>query len=196
MVSKLADCLWRLPRSALMRRWRQDVSGATSVEFAIVALPFVLLLFGIMSVCLYYFADFSTENATWQAARAMRTGQLQQGQGAYAGAVTTDDRKKIFKKAFCDRVPLFPDCTTKVVVIVQSNSGFGTIAQPNCASNGVMINDATAAFNPGAASSVILVTVCYPWEFGGKLPIFHLGNLQGGALLMQASAAFRTEPYN
>ena len=52
------------------------------------ALPFVLLLFGIMSVCLYYFADFSTENATWQAARAIRTGQLQQGQGAYAGAVT------------------------------------------------------------------------------------------------------------
>ena len=43
---------------------------------------------------------------------------------------------------------------------------------------------------------MVLVTVCYPWEFGGKLPFFKLGNLQGGALLMQASAAFRTEPYN
>ena len=159
-------------------------------------MPFVMLLFGIMSVCLYYFADFSTENATWQAARAMRTGQLQQSQGAYAGAVTNEDRKKIFKKAFCDRVPLFQNCNSKVVVIVQSSTGFGGITQPNCASDGVVINDASAAFNTGAASSVVLVTVCYPWDLGGKLPMFKLGNLQNGALLMQASAAFRTEPYN
>jgi Flp pilus assembly protein TadG len=196
MVSKPADRLWRTPLRALVRRWRRNESGSTAVEFAIVSAPFVLLLFGIMSVCLYYFADFSTENATWQAARAMRTGQLQLSQGAYAGAVTNDDRKKVFKKAFCDRVPLFPDCNTKVVVIVQSSTGFGGISQPNCASDGVLISDSSAAFNTGAASSVVLVTVCYPWDFGGKLPMFNLGNLQGGALLMQASAAFRTEPYN
>jgi hypothetical protein len=85
---------------------------------------------------------------------------------------------------------------SKVIVIVQSNSGFGTISQPSCTTGGTLITDSMAAFNPGAASSVVLVTVCYPWEFGGKLPMFHLGNLQGGALLMQASAAFRTEPYN
>ena len=196
MVSRVADRPWRMARSGLWRRWCQNVSGATSVEFAIVALPFVMLLFGIMSVCLYYFADFSTENATWQAARAMRTGQLQQSQGAYSSAVTDNDRKTIFKKAFCDRVPIFPDCMSKVIVIVQSNSGFSTISQPSCTTGGTLITDSMAAFNPGAASSVVLVTVCYPWEFGGKLPMFRLGNLQGGALLMQASAAFRTEPYN
>ena len=43
---------------------------------------------------------------------------------------------------------------------------------------------------------MVLVTVCYPWKFGGKLPIFKVGNLSDGSLLMQASAAFRTEPYN
>ena len=149
MVSKLADRLWRTAQPALMRRWRQDESGATSIEFAIVAMPFVLLLFGLMSVCLYYFADFSIENATWQAARAMRTGQLQQSQGAYAGAVTNADRKQIFKKAFCDRAPLFLDCITKVVVIVQSNTGFGSITQPNCASNGVLINDSHGRLQHG-----------------------------------------------
>ena len=42
----------------------------------------------------------------------------------------------------------------------------------------------------------MLVTVCYPWEFGGKLPFFKIGNLSDGSLLMQASVAFRTEPYN
>jgi Flp pilus assembly protein TadG len=187
---------WPARALALMRRWHNDDSGVTAIEFAIVAMPFLLMMFGIMSVCLFYFANFSIENAVWQAARAIRTGQLQQSQGAYSSAVTTDDRKKIFKKAFCDRVPLFPDCQSKVIVIVQSNSGFGTISQPSCTTGGTLINDSMAAFNPGVASSVVLVTVCYPWEFGGKLPMFRLGNLQGGALLMQASAAFRTEPYN
>ena len=100
------------------------------------------------------------------------------------------------KKAFCDRAFLFTDCNTKAVVIVQSNAGFGTIASPNCATNGVVIDQSAATFNAGTASSVVLVTICYPWDFGGKLPLFKLGNLQGGALLMQASAAFRTEPYN
>ncbi len=43
---------------------------------------------------------------------------------------------------------------------------------------------------------MVLVTVCYPWEFGGKLPLFKMGNLNDGSLLMQASVAFRSEPYN
>ena len=140
MVSTLADRLWRTPLAALLRRWRREESGATAIEFGIIALPFVLLLFGLVSVCLYYFANFSIENATWQAARAVRTGQLQQSTGAYSGAVTNADRKKAFKKAFCDKALLFLDCNTKAVVIVQSNAGFGSIAQPNCATNGVVID--------------------------------------------------------
>src|SRR5436190_19372346 len=125
MVSTRTDRLWRTPLVALLRRWRREESGATAIEFGIIALPFVLLLFGLVSVCLYYFADFSMENATWQAARAVRTGQLQQSTGAYAGLVTNADRQKALKKVFCDKAFLFTDCTSKAVVIVQSNTGLG-----------------------------------------------------------------------
>ena len=62
--------------------------------------------------------------------------------------------------------------------------------------NGTLVNQSSAGFTPGNASSVVLVTVCYPWKFGGSLPLFKVGNLSDGSLLMQASAAFRTEPYN
>jgi Flp pilus assembly protein TadG len=195
MVSKSKDRLWTF-LTASARRWRREESGTTATEFALIATPFVFLLFGIVSVCLYYFADFSMENATWQAARAVRTGQVQQSQGSYSAALTNADRQKALKAAFCAKAFLFTDCTTKAVVIVQSNTGFGGITQPSCTSNGVVISDAAAAFNTGAASSVVLVTICYPWDFGGKLPLFKMSNLANGALLMQASAAFRTEPYN
>ena len=72
-------------RASLLSRWRRDNSGATAVEFAIIALPFMLLMFGIMTVCLYFFTNFSLENAAWAAARSVRTGQMQQGTGAYTG---------------------------------------------------------------------------------------------------------------
>ena len=81
------------------------------------------------------------------------------------------------------------------VVIVQNNANFSGIAEPSCASNGAMITQTAAAFNTGASSAVVLVTVCYPWSLGGKLPFFKMGNLNDGSLLMQASVAFRTEPY-
>ena len=185
-----------MPALSLMHRWRKDESGVTAVEFAMVSLPFLMLLFGIMSVCLYFFVNFTMENAVWQASRAIRTGQLQQSQGSYTGLVTTDDRKKAFKKALCDKAPTFLDCNTKAVVLVQSNASFGGIVEPKCATNGAVINETTAGFDTGSANSVVLVTVCYPWEFGGKLPFLKIGNLTDGSVLLQASVAFRTEPYN
>jgi Flp pilus assembly protein TadG len=181
---------------SLWRRWRKDESGFTAVEFAIVAMPFLLLLFGIMTICLYFFTNFSLENAAWQAGRAIRTGQVQQSQGAYSGAVTLEDRKTAFRTALCSKVPTFLSCGSKVVVIVQSNTSFGGITDPSCATNGTLINQTAAGFDTGSASSVVLITVCYPWQFGNKLPFIKFGNLNDGSMLMQASVAFRTEPYN
>jgi hypothetical protein len=155
-----------------------------------------MLLFGLLTVCLFYFTNFTLENAAWQAARAIRTGQLQQGTGTYSGTVTLEDRKKAFKAALCSKAPTFLNCAGKAVVIVQANTSFGGITKPACSTNGNLINQSAANFDTGSASSVVLITVCYPWEFGNKLPFFKFGNLVNGARLMQASVAFRTEPYN
>jgi Flp pilus assembly protein TadG len=180
----------------LTRRLRSDERGFAAVEFAIVALPFLLLLVGLISISLYFFTNFTMESAVLNAARAIRTGQLQQGQGAYSGLSTNEDKRAAFKAIMCSKAPTFLDCANRAVVLVQSSSSFGGIVEPNCASNGSMVNQSSTNFNPGAASSVVLVTVCYAWKFGGQLPIFKISNLSDGSMLMQASAAFRTEPYN
>ncbi|KAB2916047.1 MAG: pilus assembly protein [Hyphomicrobiaceae bacterium] len=198
MVPGAAELVRRKCAGAWMlaRRVRKDEDGNSTVEFAMIAMPFLMLLVGIMSICLYFFTNFTIENAVWQAARAIRTGQLQQSQGSYAGITTLEDQKIAFKNALCAKAPTFLDCANKAVVLVQSNASFSGIVEPACASNGTIVDQSTASFDPGTASSVVLVTVCYPWQFGGKLPFFKLGNLKDGSLLMQASAAFRTEPYN
>jgi Flp pilus assembly protein TadG len=177
-----------------LRSWRKDEKGFTAVEFAAVAMPFVMMLFGILSVCLYFFTNSTFENAVWQASRVIRTGQLQQGTGVYAG-LSMDDRKKAFKAALCAKTPPFVDCN-KAIVMVQSNTaGFGSISPPSCATDGELMDQTKAGFDAGTASAVVLVTVCYHWSFGGNLPFIKLGNLKDGALLIQSSVAFRTEPF-
>jgi Flp pilus assembly protein TadG len=180
----------------LTRRLRSDESGFSAVEFAIVALPFLLLLVGLVSISLYFFTNFTMESAVLNAARAIRTGQLQQGKGAYSGLTTNEDKRAAFKAIMCSKAPTFLDCANRAVVLVQSSSSFGGITEPNCAKDGSMVNQTPANFDPGSANSVVLVTVCYAWKFGGQLPIFKISNLSDGSMLMQASAAFRTEPFN
>jgi Flp pilus assembly protein TadG len=196
MMRRLANSTrYAYARSARrLRSLRRDETGFTAVEFAAVSMPFVLLLFGILSVCLYFFTMSTFENAVWQASRVIRTGQLQQGTGSYTG-LSTDDRKAAFKVALCAKAPPFIDCN-KAVVMVQSNTGgFGSIAPPSCVKDGAIIEQSKAGFDAGGASSVVLVTACYPWQFGGSLPFIKLGNLADGSLLIQASVAFRTEPF-
>ena len=159
-------------------------------------MPFVMMLFGTFSVCLFYFTTFSVENAVSQASRAIRTGQYQQGLGAYSSQATDADRKKAFKQALCDKAPAHLDCDKAVVMVQSSSGGFGSISPPTCATDGKLVDQSQAEFNPGKESSVVLVTVCYPWSSGAKLPFLDIGNtLADGSLLIQASVAFRTEPY-
>ena len=128
---------------ARLAKWRADRSGSAAIEFAIVALPFLMLLFGTISVSLYYFTTFTVENAVWMASRAIRTGQFQQGQGAYAGYATNEDRKKAFKKALCDKAPAYLDCNKAVVLVQSNNGGFSSIAPPACATNGTLLTKPT-----------------------------------------------------
>lgn len=186
-------CAQRAQLRAL-RLWR-DRQGVVALEFGIVVFPFLLLVFGVITVGLYYFQISSVESAALQAARAIRTGQMQQSQGSYAGLTTDAQKKAAFLTAFCAAAPSLPNCALKSVVIVQSSTSFAGIATPSCATNGTLVSNTTTTFNPGATSSVVLITVCYPWSLAGSIALAKMGSLSDGSFLVQASVAFRTEPY-
>ncbi len=61
---------------------------------------------------------------------------------------------------------------------------------PNTASGSVLL-----APYSGTSSEVVVVTTCYKWEFAQQIPYVKLGNMADGAMMMQTSTAFRTEPY-
>ena len=41
----------------------------------------------------------------------------------------------------------------------------------------------------------MLVTACYEWDLATVIPFIELGDMEGGASLIQAATTFRTEHY-
>lgn len=170
----------------LLARWRTDTRGVTAIEFAMVATPFLMMLFGIIGVGLYFFTTFTLENAVEQASRLLRTGQAQQ-----AGYTEAQ-----FKTKVCEYVPSHVDCAGKVTVNVLSfpDTNITPDSLPNCLTSTNGLSGATA-YDPGGASEVVLVWVCYEWELASKIPFLKLGNMANGSRLIQATTVFRSEPY-
>lgn len=189
----------RLSGRRFRRRLRRDEDGATAVEFGLICVPFFMLLFGILGICQLFFWTFTAENAVWAASRDMRTGSFQTTAAGspYAG-LTGDALKTAFRQQICNGTVNPNDCFNNSVVLVQSNTSFGGISDPSCTTVGnnmVTDTNAMSAFNAGASSSTVMVTLCYAWQFGTKLPFLPLPKMNSGGYLIQASAAFKTEPY-
>lgn len=173
----------------------RDARGVVALEFGLVVLPFLLLVFGVVAVGIYYFQVSSIENAAQVAARDIRVGKLQQGSGSYAGATTDAERKTRLLTAFCSAAATLPSCSARTAVIVQSSANFSGISAPSCATGGTLVSNSSTTFSAGSSSSVVLVTFCYSMSMLG-VPVFgKKGTLSDGSFLVQASVAFRTEPY-
>lgn len=165
----------RLGLRALVCRLRADQSGATLVEFALVALPFLVTLFATIEIGLVYWGNKELENATNDAARLVRTGQAQ------TGNMTQAD----LKREACTRTTILFECETRLRIDVRSAANFGDIDPPAPRNgNGTLKSDADFTYAPGAAADAVLVTAFFDWP-----DIFR------GRLLLRASAPLRNEPF-
>jgi Flp pilus assembly pilin Flp len=197
-----------------LNRLQREEDGATAVEFALIAVPFVTMLLGIISVCLYFFTVLELEHAVWEGSRAVRVGAYGNETGDYAkpttkpADMTTAEydayQQTQLQRAICARMRDETGCRSKLRVIMQSrptitNASTGTLAQPNCRQTsgpdvGKLIS--ANAFDTTGASSFVVLTGCYAWDFGGQLPFFKIGNMPDGSFLVQSTFAFVNENYN
>ena len=87
----------------LVLRFRRDQDGATAVEFALVAVPFLALLFAIIELAMMFWTTQILEESLSQTARSLLTGQPQTRYTSGLATVTRD----AFKIDLCANVP-FP----------------------------------------------------------------------------------------
>jgi Flp pilus assembly protein TadG len=185
MLNKLSR---RMPRpfrltAQLIRRFARRQDGAAAVEFAMVALPFLSLLFAIIETALVFFAGQTLEAAAAEASRLIMTGQAQQ-----ANYTAAD-----FKNQVCARIYGLFDCAGGMTVDVKNYSTFGSINNTAPVSNGQFDASKTgyALAGPGC---IQVVTLYYQWPI--YVAMLGLSNLNGGSHLMTATAVFKNEPYS
>ncbi len=171
----------------LIGRFAHGRRGAAAVEFALVSIPFLALLFGIVEVGLIYFVSTTVEAATNDAARDIRTGQLQ-GQAIPETAAG-------FKTLVCNKLAwLGGNCSNNLTVQVQTFSSFQAVTQPSPIVNG-QINQNNLAFSMGGPGDIVLVQTFYQWTVLAPA-LDRIGTpLNGGKMLLTSTSVFRNEPY-
>jgi hypothetical protein len=173
------------------RNWTRDESGVAAIEFAIIALPFMLFVLGLLAVGLYFLASTSLEYGVESASRKLLTGQ------AKKESMTAGD----FRQDVCRASGPTIDCD-KLRVLVESADNWDGLRPQPCLKNGQLTGSTGEAQEliskySGGADKVVMVTLCYEWELANTFQFLKLGkNTDGsGPAIIQAATAFKSEPY-
>lgn len=174
----------RRARFGLFRRFARREDGSAAVEFALVAIPFMALIFAILETAAVLFAGQVLENVTANAARNIFTGSAQK-----AGW----DEKK-FKEDVCGRVIALFDCANGMKVDVRTYSSFSDadLSRPVDA-NGKLKENFT--YQPGGPGDIVVVRLLYKWPVLTPFMGLNLSDMTGNSRLLIATAAFRNEPF-
>jgi Flp pilus assembly protein TadG len=157
------------------------------VELAIVALPFLVLLFSIIELGLVFVASETLAAATESAARQIRTGQLQAG---------SSNNQQGFKTLVCNQMSWIStsDCLANLSVDVRTYATFSAM-NPAPPVSGGAIDTSQLTFNSGASCNIVLVRSFYPWTL--LVPVLEPGlpNLNSNQRLLSSVVAFRNEDW-
>ena len=167
-------------------RFRRDESGHSAVEFALVALPFFMLMVGLAEVTLIGFAQTTLDHAVTETARGIRTGEMQEV-GATQGEV---------EGSLCDEMnDLLPvECAGNLYLDVDSFPSFNDLENESPISGG-MLQTGDFGYDPGGSSSIVVVRAYYRWHI--ITPLFDgvFANAADGERILVSTMMFRNEPF-
>lgn len=173
------------PPSSFIRRFRRARDGATAVEFGIIALPFIVMMFAVFELALVFTIDSSLETAVIDTGRLVRTGQAQ------ASSMT----QETFKTEVCSRMTIFESsCNERLKVDVRVITDFAT-PPPDPMEDGEAFSEAGLGYDAGGARSLVLVSAWYSQTLFTPLLKDALSRLGDGTAWISATTAFRNEPF-
>lgn len=181
------------------RSFLKDSNGAVAIETAMVSIPFLTMMFGILNAGLYFYAVNCLDRGMEDAARYVRTGEAQKG--TYPGG-TTQMTAGQFRSLVCTKATSYIDCS-KLQIRIMSGTDWSTINPFTCPTAGdltsgaITAGEATAiSAKTGTQNSVVLVVACYQWTMGKYLPFVRFNTtFSDGSTLIQSSTALKIEPY-
>ena len=171
----------------LLTRFSRGRSGSTAVEFAMLALPFLGLLFGIVELGMIYLISTTLDNATTDAARQIRTGAVQTAGGATAASFTT---------LVCNEMSwLGSNCAANLSVDVRTFATFSATDVADPITNGTFTKT-SLMFQTGNSGDIVLVRTYYPWTLVAPFLDGSVARLSNNQTLIESATTFRNEPYS
>ena len=182
-------------RRSFARRWlrfRKSEDGTAAVEFALVSIPFFLILFSILEQGFYFLGNRLIDAGVNQIAREVKTRQIT--------AANTSEAQ--FKTALCAKTLMAIFDCNKLSVDVRTIAEFAAPAAPPVNPDG-SLDTSGFGFAPGGRSTINVIRAYYDWptvlDWGniaqaGWAGITGEGMGTNGYRRIVGSAAFLNEP--
>ena len=196
----------RSRHAGLLRRFAKSGRGATAVEFAIVAMPFLFLVFAVFEISLIFLVNVTLETAVITASRQIRTGQ-----NLTVNGISNTSSVNTFRQLVCSYMSWQASTcsagvtaassssatTDSLVVDIRDPASFTSATQTSGvnSSNQLRQFDGTKSFCSGVAGSVVVVRVFYPWTVITPFLAPRFPNDSNGNVVLQSASTFKNEPY-
>ena len=195
METVIIQSAWRYLRAGRPGRYGRGLArfwsnqrAATAVEMALIAVPFLMLLIGIIEIGLVFMVATGLESATDVAARQIRIGALQ--------TQTTTETAAAFKTSVCNNmIWLSSACASNLEVDVRTYTQFASMTLPNPISSGALLAQSQLQFSLGGPGSIVLVRAYLPWTLMSPVLDQMAAQTSTGQIILTSTTTFRNEPY-
>lgn len=172
--------------------------GATAVEFALVAFPFLGMLAVILQTSLLVWAGRNLDDALQRAGRTIYTGQFQK---ANTGQTDTSALLAAMKNTMCgassSRVATVFDCNAlKLNVALSSSFANGSVPTPVDGKTGDWAKGFGTNYSCAQPGAIVVVTAAVKYRVVFSFLYAGIPSFSDGSRLLQSTAVFRTEPYD
>ena len=181
-------------RTGAARKFLGCRNGASAVEFAIVAPIFLALVMSTFEVGWFYFVNATTDAATVNIARYIRTGQAQND-----GYTSQGNRDDFFANKVCPKLQFLANCQSKITAEVKKFATFAELAADTsdmiCRNDNPRdINNIT--FEPGSDNAIVRVRICMIYKTLNPAIGMSLAKNQSGERRITTTYILRVEPYS
>ena len=175
-------------RFRTIKRFNGDERGVAAIEFAILAMPFLLVLFAILESSISFASQQLISDTVDRIARDVRVGNIRKGGPGSSPAEISDricTELEFFVAAGC------PDMEIDLKVYATYDDLPVTLPRkPN-----YDVNTAGFDIEVGEGMEIQMLRVFYRWKYMTKFIADKAATLPDGKTLLYAAAAWKNEPF-
>lgn len=191
-------------KSGLKRLYRSK-DGAAAIEFALLAVPYFLIVFAIIETFVAYTAEQLVANAVDTMGRQLRTGNI-----TYNHTTATNNKTEVqFRQLFCSEISILIQCsasdintpkaaTNKLWIDAKQYTNFSDMPTTIPMANGDL-NTTGLSFTPGGPGTRNMLRAYYKWDIITDLLRPYISNIRptsgSNYFLIVETSAFKNEDY-